>query len=287
MMFFRQQIFSGFYLPFKTVKSIGQLLGIVSHDSLRVLLYHDISPHQQEHFAAQLRWLARSWNFVSATEFGEMMSGNRPISGRNLLLTFDDGFASNRVVAEKILNPMRIPALFFVVSGFAELNNFNTAQHFISDNILLGTPVTELPDHLYNMNWNDLSALLEQGHTIGAHTANHKRLTQLHTDEERTGEIITSANRISKKLGVPIEHFAYTFGDINSIDKKALAVARTRFKFVHSGIRGNNTKDVSPFAIRRDAIAPQNSVFQLGSFVEGLSDPYYMTDRNKIDNLVQ
>lgn len=286
-MSFRQQIFSGLYLPFKTVKSIGRFLGIVSPESLRVLLYHDIPPNQQEHFAVQLRWLARSWNFVSAVEFGEMMSGNRPIRGRNLLLTFDDGFASNRVVAEKILNPMRIPALFFVVSGFAELDNFNTAQHFISDNILPGTPVTELPDHLYNMNWNDLSALLEQGHTIGAHTANHKKLTQLDTDEERTGEIITSANRISTKLGVPIEHFAYTFGDINSIDKKALAVTRTRFKFVYSGIRGSNTKDISPFAIRRDAIAPQNSVSQLGSFVEGLSDPYYMADRKKIDDLVQ
>ena len=51
---------------------------------------------------AGLRWLARSWKFVSAEEFAALVSGDEPVRGRNLLLTFDDGFASNRRVAERV-----------------------------------------------------------------------------------------------------------------------------------------------------------------------------------------
>lgn len=56
-----------------------------------------------------------------------MLAGDETINGRNLLLSFDDGFASNRDVAEKILNPLDIKALFFVVSDFVNLKDCREA----------------------------------------------------------------------------------------------------------------------------------------------------------------
>jgi hypothetical protein len=44
-----------------------------------------------------------------------MISGNEPIQDNNLLITFDDGLISNRIVAEKILNPMGIKAIFLLL----------------------------------------------------------------------------------------------------------------------------------------------------------------------------
>ena len=98
-------LLAGAYYPLKLARALGRPLGLASPHRLRVLFYHDIAPHDQPHFAAQLRWLARSWNLVSPKQFAAMVSGEEPIRGRNLLLTFDDGFASNRVVAEEVLNP--------------------------------------------------------------------------------------------------------------------------------------------------------------------------------------
>ena len=107
------------------------------------------------------------------------------------------------------------------------------------------------------MNWDDLSALLEQGHTIGAHTKSHARLSTISDTEELKSEIVYSADLIEKKLGIEIEHFAYTFGDINSINQQAIDIARIRFRYIYSGIRGLNR--AGNYGIYRDTSAEQDS----------------------------
>jgi peptidoglycan/xylan/chitin deacetylase (PgdA/CDA1 family) len=213
-----------------------------------------------------------------------MISGDEPIQGQNLLLTFDDGFASNRVVAEEILNPMGIRALFFAVSDFVALEDREEARHFIAKNIQPGSSADKLPSHLINMRWTDLEALLEQGHCVGGHTRTHTRLSQINTESDLEREIISSADTLEKRLGVPIEHFAYTFGDIASFSEKALAIAKSRFRFIYSGLRGDNTFGVSPLALRRDAVNAHDSTALLGAFLEGLADLHYVQSRAELDS---
>ena len=215
-------------------------LGRLPQDNLRVLICHDIAPSDQDRFAAQLRWLARSWNFVSPDRFSAMVSGDERIQGRNVLVTFDDGFASNRVVAEQVLNPMGVQAIFFVVSDFAAMEDHDQARRFVADRVQPGSEAEHLPAHWRNMGWADLEALLEQGHHIGAHTRTHARLSDLVDELELEREIVSGADTLEHRLGVPIDHFAFTFGDLASFSPKALVVARRRFRFIHSGLRGDN-----------------------------------------------
>lgn len=285
-------ILAGAYHPLRLVKAIGRPLSLANPDRLRVLLYHDIAPQDQTRFAAQLRWLANTWIFVTPERFAAMVSGEEPIRGSNLLLTFDDGFASNRVVAEEVLNPMGIRALFFAVSDFVDLVDRDDARSFIAKHIQPGSQAGELPAHWYNMGWADLEALLEQGHCIGGHTRTHARLSQINAVLDLEREIATSADALAQRLGVPIEHFAYTFGDLASFSDKALAVARRRFRFIYSGLRGDNAGGVSPFALRRDASALQDSCFNytvfsnslLGAFLEGAADFKYARDIALLSN---
>lgn len=279
------------YLPIKLAKDIGRYLGLVSPNVLRVLLYHDIAPEDQARFADQLRWLARTWTFISPERFAAMSSGEVPIQGRNLLLTFDDGFASNRVIAEQILNPLGIRALFFVISDFVDIVDPIAAREFISQNIYPGRSPEELPKHWLNMGWTDLDALVKQGHSVGSHTRTHARLSTLE-DQDLEQEIVASADRMELRLGMPVKHFAYTFGDVASFSEKAMLIAQKRYKFIYSGLRGNNVDGVSNFAIRRDSSAVQDSshnysVFPnhlLGTFLEGSADKYYSSARNMLDS---
>jgi len=250
---------------------------------LRALLYHDIAPNAHACFAAQLRWLSRTWTFVTPERFAAMVSGKEAIHGSNLLLTFDDGFASNRVVAEQVLNPMGISGLFFVVPDFVTLDNRDEARHFIERHIEPDNNAEKMPSHLYNMGWADLEALLEQGHTIGCHTRNHARLSQITNESELEQQIIASADTLEQRLAIPIEHFAYTFGDLASFSEQALRVVRRRFPFLHSGLRGDNAGGVSPFALRRDSVATNYSMALLGAFVEGAADKYYARQRSQLD----
>jgi peptidoglycan/xylan/chitin deacetylase (PgdA/CDA1 family) len=285
-MLLHHRILSCVYYPTKIIKSLGQPFGLSSQDNLRVLLYHDIPTSDQERFASQLRWLSKSWNFISVEKFSAMILGDEPIKGRNLLLTFDDGFASNRLVAEEVLNPMGIQALFFIVSDFMSLQNQEDAIDFISKNIQPGSQPIDLPETWNNMTQKDLEALLEQGHTIGAHTKTHARLSNIKVEKNLQEEIISCADILEKKLGVPIDHFAYTFGDLASFSEEALVIAKRRFRFIYSGLRGDNAKSTVPFAIKRDSAATQDarsnySVFSnslLGSILEGTADFKYKND---------
>ncbi|SVC10897.1 uncharacterized protein METZ01_LOCUS263751, partial [marine metagenome] len=250
---------------------------------LRVLLYHDIAPEEHEDFERQLGWLSRRWTFISPEQFTSFIKGEATIQNNSLLLTFDDGFASNLIVAEKILNPMGIQALFFVVSDLVDIEDNEEARQFIVRNVKLGTSMDKLPTYLSNMKWADLEALLEQGHMIGAHTRTHARLSEISSSDGLEDEIVCSADLLENRLGVRVEHFAYTFGDLASFSSQALRIAQKRFRYVYSSLRGNNTIGTSSFAIRRDVLTPSDSKALVGAFLEGGADFLYRSSLNNLD----
>ncbi|MBE8352120.1 polysaccharide deacetylase family protein, partial [Leptospira borgpetersenii] len=102
--------------------------------------------------------------------FAEMVRGEKEILGRNLLLTFDDGYLSNRIVAEEILEPLGIKALFFIISDFVDIQKKQEIRKFISNNIYPSFTVEQVPDFWAPMRWEDLEVLLHKGHSIGSHT---------------------------------------------------------------------------------------------------------------------
>lgn len=266
------------YQPLRIGNNLLRHVGVKASSRLRVIMYHDIAPHEQERFAAQLRWLAQSWTFVSPKQFEDMMKGDAPINGSNLLLSFDDGFASNRKVAEEILNPMGIKALFFVVSDFMNLAKGDDDKAFIARYICPGMTPETLPDHWHNMTWKDLAWLLETGHTIGAHTRTHARLSELKQTDEIVFELVESANVIERNLGVKVENLAYPFGNLDSFSPEALSIAKQRFSFIYTGLRGDNARGVPPWCLRRDVISPANSFGLIGALLEGGADIRYAKD---------
>lgn len=132
------------------------------------------------------------------------------------------------------------------------------------------------------MNWDDLAALLEQSHSIGAHTASHARLSLINDKDQLEFEIISIADVIDKKLGLNTEHFAYTFGDLASFSQEALTVAKQRFSYIHFGLRGNNIDINFPFGISRDSIDAQTPLFKMGTFLEGAADSLYSGSKKKL-----
>ena len=145
------------------------------------------------------------------------------------------------------------------------------------------------------MQWEDLSALIEQGHTIGSHTKKHTRLSSCNNKDELIEELVISAKYIESKLGKKVEHFAFTFGNIESFSNAAMEVAKSQFSFIYSGVRGNNINNVSPLAIRRDVAAYQllNNEYRLcddkllKTFLDGIADLRYLGARRKLDSRCQ
>ncbi len=261
---------------YPALRLYNQLLSITfsSMPPVRILIYHDIPPSQEENFSRQLRFLQQSWQFITPQQFNEYLSGSRTLKKRSLLLSFDDGYLSNLHIAKSILKPLGISALFFIVSDFMDLTSPIDARLYIKEHFFSGQKQIPVPLHCQNMNWSDLKYLLKQGHTIGAHTKSHARLSEV-DEGELWEEIVASADRIEQQLGITVKHFAYTFGDLKSFNSQAFEVAYKRFDMVFTGLRGPNLPNVNPLALRRDAICPSNSHFQIGALLEGGADQLY------------
>lgn len=243
---------------------------------LRILMYHNIPENKLELFKQQIYYLASIYRFLTPLQFLDFVNGKYCLSGINLLMTFDDGFKSNRIVAEKILAQFGIKGIFFVSTEFIGLQDTYKRKEFIAQQIYGGDSTNpEISSEMESLTWEDLEYLLDQGHVIGSHGRNHKRLSRIHSKEELYDEIVESGNMLEKKLGVPINYFAYPFGDIDSVSKFAMKMVKNRYKYCFSGVRGPNYFPVDTWAILRDTISLDDPLSYVRFIVEGGLDIIY------------
>jgi len=64
------------------------------------------------------------------------------------------------------------------------------------------------------LNWDQVRALKQAGHTIGGHTLSHPNLAHI-TEGEARSEIRGCKERLEERLGEPIEHFSYPHPALN------------------------------------------------------------------------
>src|SRR5688572_9966658 len=121
------------------------------------------------------------------------------------IITFDDGMLSQYTYAKTILDKYNFKATFYIICNSVDKEN--------------------------RMNWNNIQTLEKEGHEIGSHSMNHKRLSTL-SEEEIRYEIIESKRCLQEKgFNVTSFSFPYNDGDNNKNMLKIVAdnyyIART------------------------------------------------------------
>lgn len=276
------------YPIFRQARRLKERLFRSNSGFLRVLIYHDISPEQQLLFARQIRLMQNHYRIIDPDTFCLMMEGCLPIEGGNLLLTFDDGFVSNYDVAEKMLDPLGIKALFFIIPGFVECEKRYDQKQFISRNLFDGSiKISDISENLRPMTWSQIRTLKANGHSIGGHSLTHARLSMITSKEVLKNEIVGCRRRLEQMTDAEIHFFAYPFGEIGSVNKATLEVANSCYKYVFSGLRGNNNKRVSPLTIRRDSVEVAYPEKYLQFILEGGVSSFYHFKRKQLDRMAQ
>ena len=158
------------------------------------------------------------------------------------LLTLDDGFYNNLEFAEKVLKPLKIKSIFFIIPCILK-NKKNMNQEFFQ--ILYPNYDKRLIDNLENqftpLSKENIVKVQKLGHTIGMHGFNHENFGEL--NEKQINKLIREGLKIFKNLNIPINHFAYPFGNKKSFSLKSHRVLKKYFKYIHLGIRGSNYSD--------------------------------------------
>lgn len=139
--------------------------------NIPILMYHEITaerliasvskkthrtfilPYQA--FSTQMQWLVdNGFTTISLPALLQILAGVRrpPQDKKNIVITFDDGFAGNYFYALPILKELHLTATFFVIVN------------------RIGLP--------FYMSWPQLSALIENGMEVQSHTMTHALLGQ-------------------------------------------------------------------------------------------------------------
>jgi peptidoglycan/xylan/chitin deacetylase (PgdA/CDA1 family) len=181
--------------------------------------------------------------------------GHDAFAARRFVLNFDDGLKGNRDVAERLLAPRGIKATFFISPALVGQDGY--------------------------MGWDDLAALAESGHVIGAHGMSHRRLAGLNGTDLET-EVVRPGEAISAKLGQAPEWFAFPFGDIDSIDAAALALIGRHYRLCRSGVRGPNVPGTHRLAVLADHVDLESSFAWQRLTVAGGLDGRYAQARERL-----
>ena len=213
----------------------------------------------------------------------EFLSPNEILSGKTLvdnklLLSFDDGFLSQKRLTNKILDPRNIKAVFFVPTSFISLRG-EEAFEFAKTRFFPNSYPQDLSFGAYDaMSWSDLSSLLDNDHVIGGHTGTHPQLSMLTNDQQRQ-EIVDSADILGEKLGISIKQFAYPFGSIQAVNRASVDIAQERFEISYSNIRGMLDEQASSHFLFRQNIVPGMPMWMAMAAVEGRLDWWYANIR--------
>jgi peptidoglycan/xylan/chitin deacetylase (PgdA/CDA1 family) len=213
----------------------------------RIVIFHDILPESVRQFEAHLRFMKAKMNVVSLSEF---FLGKLSADRTNVVITFDDGFKSWVTVAIPLLKELKLPAVFFVSSGFLGLSKDDEAE-FAHSKLLLSHPshsrITGCIDS------EDVKTMAEEGYTVGGHTLNHTNLVNLRDSARLRHEIVDDKQRLEEITGAEIEYFSYPFGAWNNPDIDVADVLReSGYKGAVTTVSGPNNALSHPYRLCRE-----------------------------------
>ena len=194
--------------------------------SIPILTYHRVAPDgpkrlaryrvTPDRFAQQIRHLRKEgFRSVTPEELLDALSANRPLRGRPVMLTFDDGYADFAEHAWPILDECGFTAVLFVVPDKVGGRADWDAQ--------FGEPAPLL-------DWSDIAGLAREGVSIESHSATHRPLSSLEA-EGVYWEALSSAAAIERVVGRRPLAFSYPFGALDPVVERVIEECGYRLGF--------------------------------------------------------
>ena len=214
----------------------------------RFLVFHDVLPESAGSFEKKLCFLKEKTNVISLENF---VSGELDSNKINTVITFDDGYKSWVVSAIPVLKRLKLPATFFISSGFIGLSKQEEAT-YIREKLFRHFPPGKISGRL---TLTEVRALSEEGFTIGGHTLNHVPLNSIDNLSELKNEIRSDKSRLEDMIESKIDYFSYPTGAysnprINLINE----LIDAGYKAAVTVKSGFNTTLTNKYLLHRDII---------------------------------
>ena len=154
-----------------------------------------------EAFEEQLDFLKQhKYRTITFAELFRLASGTLPVNGREILITFDDGYESFHTIAAPALLARGMTATVFIVAG-----HIGGVNAWDSDSACSRNRPLRLMDE------EAIREVIASGMEIGVHGWQHRDMT-LCLKKEVAVEVVSSKEYVERLFDIRITVFAYPFG---------------------------------------------------------------------------
>lgn len=232
-----------------------------------ILMYHSVADEGPEAcepyrtsvaaFREQIRYLRRNgYHTITLGEWRDAIDRARPLAGRPIIITFDDGYRDFHRNALPILERSDFGATVFVVTE--KVGSFADWEEETASIPL--------------MDWDEIRDAVARGTIIGSHTARHADMLRVPRARFRE-ECRISNLRLREKLGIEARDLAYPWGC--SYPRGRALLADYGFRTAVRSWGGRSTLEDDPSNLARIEIGADT----LEEFIEKLKSPY-LADHN-------
>ncbi|WP_180954088.1 polysaccharide deacetylase family protein [Bacillus sp. M6-12] len=261
--------------------SIGNRIGYIPSGNVKedpgipVLMYHHMLEHPEltafknndmvipvSAFEEQMKYLkSDGWKAINGQELERYLNHEQVLTGKAVLISFDDGYTSTQKYAYPILKEHGLKATQFVIGGrtytYASPWDENTLQY-------LGYREMQEMEDVFDY----------QHHTFGMHLRESGTLTPyliLKTYEQIVEDMERGRQHLGKATGNPdnIKYLAYPWGQYDEETIEAVKAAGITMAFTTE--TGNVKLGDNLLKLKRQGIAPRHS---LADFVNKLKGTY-------------
>lgn len=262
------------------LKKIKKLFG----NRAVVLMYHRVGDVPKdpwelavnvENFEQQLQVLQKDFNVITVKELVRQLNVGKLEKGQ-VCITFDDGYRDNLLNAIPLLKKYRLPATFFIPTGFTGSEKmfwWDAVYEILGDNYfdtwqrLQSLPFEQITERLdlliegsgkslphnsasYPMNTDELKKMVSDSlFSLGVHTVTHPALG-MHDYAVQEKELLQNRKQLYTEYENYTDVVAYPYGHYN---RDTLAI-----------MRNNNFE--AGFTTHEASINAGNDIYQLGRF---------------------
>ena len=248
---------------------------------IRILYYHSVHPHRRNEtnvrpaaFERHLRHLKKQYRVVPLEEALDLLQ-KKMFTGKEMVVTFDDGYRDNVVVAAPLLRRYGMKAAFFLTVGY------------IGTDTILHHDLHDDPAANRLLSWDEAIALLREGHTIGSHTLTHVQLSSLDAGGKRK-EMKESLAMLRKQLGEGGYPVSYPYGSWTDFDAETTVLAgEDGYSSGFSAVSGVNTETSDIFCLFRIGVDASDNLITFAAKCSGTLDFLALKDSPVVKKILR